>query len=1042
MMIILHLLFHPDSPAGLLVTGEVCAALPLHPHQESGNQPTLHPAAADAATLTKICSVISPRQMPREMTVTLPLPAEQGKICCSPDWYREMNLAVPVPDGFRTGILPAIFCTSDIIWALDRCRSEDSGFIPGGTTRVWIQAGRLGAEMIRRGRYLPDTGRYHHGGTCTTWTPVPSSLDRERIRVLSQAMPGMQPVYLSSLTPDRDRGTRYTVLVSFLKSLIHQVQILSEDTDPDEARSSLTPIEKLRSAEELTALWFLQGRERHLMPIDAPHLTGRWLNTWRSWTTVERGRIPDDPPWTICGRIEEVTEELPGTSSEDGRICWRIRLLIRPDDMPDCLLTPEECISGGDLPRVPLPGPVEVKAGMTACITTITTTLPHLEKFCTDSGISGVLIPEEDLIRFLSMDVPVLQREGVPLILPVWWGGKTDRLSISLHLKKISGPKTRPTTGLERLRKFSFQLAAGNDPIDPDAFREMYAQKSEYLKAGSRWIRIESEQAEKVMDIMGRGGKRKSLTPFEILTLLLRTRDQGEDLTLLPGDEEAESLLRYLKEDGYRREEAVPESFQGILRPYQKKGLSFLKTCRRIGFGSLLADEMGLGKTPQTIAYLLACRDAELLIRPALIITPTSVIGTWEKELRRFAPSLSVYTHHGSGRQTGDSFRETIAGYDIILTSYALASRDQEFIGRNFFSSLVLDEVQNVKNSQTRQFHAIASFQAAHRVALTGTPVENRIVELWSVMEILNPGYLGSRTAFRKKYATPIEEQSDDEAAAELRLMIRPFLLRRKKTDETVIRDLPEKMEMQVLCSLTHEQASLYQAVLQDLTRELASTDGMKRRGTILAALTRLKQVCDHPGLLRPGNPAGPERSGKVTRLIEMLQEVDAAGEAAIIFTQYAGFARMLAESIHGTLNREVLLMTGGTPRHKRDELIHQFMHRSGPPFFVISLRAGGTGLNLTRATHVFHADRWWNPAVEDQATDRTYRIGQTRRVQVHRLITAGTLEEEIDEMIQRKRDVADQVITSREDWITELSTGELMDILRMREGVFGDEGA
>jgi SNF2 family DNA or RNA helicase len=360
--------------------------------------------------------------------------------------------------------------------------------------------------------------------------------------------------------------------------------------------------------------------------------------------------------------------------------------------------------------------------------------------------------------------------------------------------------------------------------------------------------------------------------------------------------------------------------------------------------------------------------------------------------------------------------------------------RDEASLIRVKWDGVVLDEAQNIKNASTRAAQAARAIGANWRVAMTGTPVENRLADLWSILQVINPGYLGSAEEFRREFVLPIERASDADATARLKALTAPFILRRLKTDRSVIADLPEKNEMKVYCSLTREQATLYEAVLQDTTRQIAEAEGIQRRGLILALLTRLKQVCDHPALLMHDGSPLHNRSGKLARLAEMLEEVIASGERALVFTQYAEMGHLLQDYLREHLDREVLFLHGGTAMAERDRFVSEFQTDAhGPPVFVLSLKAGGTGLNLTRANHVFHFDRWWNPAVENQATDRAFRIGQTRNVQVHKYVCAGTFEETLDDLIERKVALAESVVGTSEAWITQMSTDELRQVFRLR---------
>jgi SNF2 family DNA or RNA helicase len=415
------------------------------------------------------------------------------------------------------------------------------------------------------------------------------------------------------------------------------------------------------------------------------------------------------------------------------------------------------------------------------------------------------------------------------------------------------------------------------------------------------------------------------------------------------------------------------------------------------------------------------------------------VLGNWVRELAKFGPELRVLVHHGLERPDEKGFAKAAREHDVVLTTYGLVHRDEARLAGVDWAAIVLDEAQNVKNPSARSSRAARRLVTPFRVALTGTPVENRLGELWSIMEFLNPGFLGTAEGFKRRFARPIEREGDADRAQELRRLVTPFVLRRLKSDPTIVRDLPEKLEMKVYTTLTREQATLYEAVVQDMLGKIADAEGTERRGLILATLTKLKQVCNHPAHFLGDDTPLPNRSGKLTRLEEMLDELLAAGDQALIFTQFAEFGGRLRAHLQSHLGQEVLYLHGGTPAEERDRLVARFQSPDGPSVFVLSLRAGGVGLNLTRANHVFHYDRWWNPAVESQATDRAYRIGQSRTVEVHTFITAGTLEERIDGLIESKRALVEAVIGTGESWLTELSTDELRSLLTLRQAVIAD---
>ena len=410
-----------------------------------------------------------------------------------------------------------------------------------------------------------------------------------------------------------------------------------------------------------------------------------------------------------------------------------------------------------------------------------------------------------------------------------------------------------------------------------------------------------------------------------------------------------------------------------------------------------------------------------------------SLVGNWQREAARFTPGLRVHVHHGAGRLTGGELAAALEAADLVITTYALAARDGAALAGIDWGRVVCDEAQNIKNSSTRQARAVRAIPAGARVALTGTPVENHLAELWSIMEFTNPGMLGSAESFRSRYAVPIERHADEEATAALRRLTGPFILRRLKTDRSIISDLPDKLEMKVWCNLTPEQATLYQATVEEmLARIEAAEEGIERRGLVLATMAKLKQVCNHPAHLLGDGSALAGRSGKLARLEEICDEVLAEGERALCFTQYAEFGAMLEPYLAARLGCPVLYLHGGTSKRQRDALVAQFQESGEPGVFLLSLRAGGTGLNLTAANHVIHVDRWWNPAVEDQATDRAFRIGQRKDVQVRKFVCVGTLEERIDAMIEQKKALAERIVGTGEAWLTEMSVAQLRDVISL----------
>ncbi|WP_028609969.1 DEAD/DEAH box helicase [Paenibacillus harenae] len=665
-----------------------------------------------------------------------------------------------------------------------------------------------------------------------------------------------------------------------------------------------------------------------------------------------------------------------------------------------------------------------------------------------EEGNIKELLSDHEAWQFLEFASVQLLEAGCPVLLPAWWEAvRSRKLRLRAKMKSSVGSAAQPMFGLDQIVQFDWKLALGDVNLTEAEFLHLAEQNRRLFNIGGEWVHLDPQDVTQIKQWLKRMGKRKGLSFRDVLEMHLRggmpLEDGGEPESDLQAEielnEHLTNWLAQLQQSSQIPLADVPDTFLGELRPYQHQGVSWLLFLRRFGLGGVLADDMGLGKTIQFMAYLVYIKEHKLQMNgPSLLICPTSVIGNWEKELERFAPSLRIMLHYGNRRDKGEAFRETVQGADLVITSYSLAQLDEEELGLVEWDALCLDEAQNIKNVYTKQSMAIRRLASYHRVALTGTPMENRLTELWSIYDFINPGYLGNMNEFRQAIVTPIEKTRDESIIAGLQRWIKPFMLRRVKKDPSIQLSLPDKNESKTYVSLTAEQGAMYENFVSDLLENLDKLGPMQRRGLILAALTRLKQLCDHPSLLAgEDRPAlwEVERSNKVARLLEMCEEIAAEGERCLIFTQYVDMGRQLQQLLEERTGMTVPYLHGGVPKAKRDEMIGKFQDAEEPCCaFVLSLKAGGTGLNLTAANHVFHFDRWWNPAVENQATDRAFRIGQTKKVQVHKFVTLGTLEEKIDEMIERKQSLNEQVVGQSEQWITEMSTDDLRELFALRK--------
>ena len=651
-------------------------------------------------------------------------------------------------------------------------------------------------------------------------------------------------------------------------------------------------------------------------------------------------------------------------------------------------------------------------------------------------------LTEEEAWTFLTEASVTLLSLGVDILLPSWWiAMKNANLKVKAKVKGTTGSHRQSFVGLQAVLDYDWRFSMNGVDLSEEEFNQLVEEKRKLVYIRGRWIKLDPAFIHQIQELMKKA-EQEGLTVRDVIEQELFKEEDAEIDNLddprtfgkiqIELNRNWKSMIKGLRDLKQLPLEDVPEGFHGNLRPYQQLGMSWLLFLRQYGFGATLADDMGLGKTIQLITYLLKVKQAENT-GPALIICPTSVLGNWQKELEKFAPSLSVYLHYGSNRLKGEDFTKKATGVDVVLTSYGLSHIDFEEFDSLSWSSISIDEAQNIKNAATKQSRAVRKLKGLHQIALTGTPMENRLTELWSIFDFTNHGYLGSLGQFQKQFVVPIEKEDEKPKINQLQSLIRPFLLRRTKKDEEVALNLPDKLEQKEYCPLTAEQASLYEQLVKDTLDNVEKLSGIERKGLILQMLSRLKQLCNHPALYlkeeRPDHLL--ERSSKLEKLQELIGFAIDQGESCLIFTQYIGMGHMIQRMLRDEFDIEVPFLNGSVPKQQRDRMITRFQDREFP-VFLLSLKAGGTGLNLTAANHVIHYDRWWNPAVENQATDRAYRIGQKRFVHVHKFICTGTLEEKIDLMLDKKQALNDEVIQS-DSWITELSTDDLRDLIHLR---------
>ncbi|MCB9845758.1 MAG: DEAD/DEAH box helicase [Phycisphaeraceae bacterium] len=799
----------------------------------------------------------------------------------------------------------------------------------------------------------------------------------------------------------------------------------------------------------------LDGDDRVCAPASVRSDLVRGVRQWIA-RLDERGASAQ---WRLCLRLEDPAEGASVNGSTPDDLRWTLRFMLQAVEAPGVLIPADEIwLLSTDLLMIEghrLEQPQEI---LLAELARASRLYRPIERALEGSEPSAIELDTRKAYEFLREHRPVLIEQGFGAIAPDWWESPRSRLGARLRLDSDPMPPEEgtsngsgpPSLGVSTLVGYQWEIAVGDTSLTLKEFEELAARRMPLIRLGGRWVEIRPEDVEHAVRFI-RQNPGGTMPLGEAMRLAFATdlRQTGVPVVGLEASGWLGSLLGPTGASESLPDVEQPGSFVGTLRPYQVRGLSWMHFMERFGFGVCLADDMGLGKTIQLLALMALEREQAngAGVGATLLIAPTSVLGNWTRETRRFVPGLRVYVHHGTERFQGQHLADTAAESDLIITTYALAYRDRESLEPIRWGRVVLDEAQFIKNPAAKQTNAVRTLLADRRIALTGTPVENRLSELWSIMDFLNPGYLGPASSFRTRFAVPIERHHDAQKGERLRGLVRPFILRRLKTDPTVVSDLPEKIESREYCHLTGEQAELYQSCVRRMLSEVEVAEGIERRGLVLAALIRLKQICNHPSqILKDYDPESPEpplaaRSGKSVRLVEQLEEVLAEGERALVFTQFRQMGHLLVRMLAHELDRDILFLHGGTPRQQREDLIHRFQNPdSDTPILVLSLRAGGVGLNLTAATHVFHFDRWWNPAVENQATDRAYRIGQTRTVFVHKYVVRGTLEEKIDEMIEQKTELAENIIGSGERWLTELNTDDLREILTLREEAVADE--
>ena len=746
---------------------------------------------------------------------------------------------------------------------------------------------------------------------------------------------------------------------------------------------------------------------------------------WNKWLHPNDGEVP----FTTGLRLIE---------PEDGEGPWSLEVVIRSKKNAD---------------QIKVYGKHKLLKAWTAYEQTIQDDIAswmELVPMLNENGAIKEELTEQEAWEFLTDASEKLLFIGASILLPSWWTElRQSGVKVKARIKAASshGPSF---VGMQALMDFDWRISMNGADLSEEDFQKLVSEKRHLIYINGQWIKLDNELIRHIQKIM-KTAEKTGISIRDVLQQELATPeeiDAEEDLQdfmkiQFELNKDMKRMFTSLRELKSIPMMQPPSALQGDLRPYQVQGLGWLMFLRQYGFGACLADDMGLGKTIQVISYLLSIQGNPAANQDdlsemeatdaALIIAPTSVLGNWQKELERFAPSLKVALYYGAQRPKGEDFIALTKQYDVVLTTYGMSHIDFDDLKSVYWNSIIIDEAQNIKNAGTKQSRSVRKLKGAHHVALTGTPMENRLSELWAIFDFINKGYLGSLKAFSDTFVTSIERDGSTDKVRELQSIIQPFLLRRTKKDSEVALNLPDKIEQKEFVPLTSEQASLYEQLIKDTFDKIEQLSNFERKGLILQMIGRLKQLCNHPALYLKEEIIHNAniRSGKLDKLLELVHAVMEQQESCLIFTQYIGMGQMIQSLLQEEYGHEVPFLTGSLGKKQRDDMIERFQNGEFP-IFILSLKAGGTGLNLTAANHVIHYDRWWNPAVENQATDRAYRIGQNRFVHVHKLICTGTLEEKIDKMIDQKQALNDEILTG-ENWITEMTTDELKELVSLQ---------
>ena len=1003
-------IIHIGYTGGLFLTWAERSITP----EDSNQNGQWHPFCLNDAELRKTLARLGLEtdEQTRTLTATVKLPSCSGMPMPSSKILGDFDTEELELQEFN---VPAIPLTSEHMERLKQLsehgrRLSIPGIMPGNDAIFMIESFKYASLLALRGCFIPYM-RKTAEGCFSCWEPIYlPKYHHEYTSYLNSIPPVLKGFRVGrTAAPEDSEKLGRAILERFIDGIIRTAQTKN-------AKGRLVNIDNTHEMWLRSLTWARTSLTRwnEEMRSVYPQIT--------AW--AEEAKIGSGEPWRLLLRIEE-----PEHMDNDTRwlVTWHIQAL-----RDESIIIPAS--------RVWKPTATErawfdmvgknPRKFLLQTLGMISAYVPPIEDALYEASPVSCEFTANQMYDFMTNALPRLSEDGVHVLYPKAWGSPEDRERFSLSGKLADNANFTAKSGLplEELLDVNWHISLGGELLTDEEIKTLIEIKTPFVQLHGKTIFVDKDELSKIISKINE--LPKQIDRRSALLSTLSGTYEGMRLSSMQDSNWLDNAIDVLTGKEQLPALDLPEHFNGTLRPYQLRGLSWLDWLTKLGLGGCLADDMGLGKTVETLA-LLQQQKNEGKTGPVLLVCPTSVVENWRLEAARFTPQLRTYIHYGMDRLRGEKFLKIIKDKDVIITSYSLLSRDFATITRPAWRGAILDEAQNIKNPLTRQSKTAHSITADWRLALTGTPVENHVGDLWSVLKFCVPGLLPNKSRFAREYLRPIQN-GKTQKISKLRLMTGPFILRRVKTDKEIISDLPDKIETREFCPLSKEQATLYAAVVNDMEKRLHSSKGLQRKGLVLTTITTLKEICDHPALYLKDDGPMANRSGKLARISELTDVMLSAGDRTLIFTQYASMGRIIKNYLQETFGTEVLFLHGGVTKEKRDELIHRFAQPDGPRLFVLSLKAGGTGLNLTNANHVIMFDRWWNPAVEQQAVDRAYRIGQKRNVQVHYFCCNGTLEEKIEQFISSKQQVAEAVVQEGENWLTELTDDELHELFAL----------